>query len=103
LIRDLEFDQSVRPYDYGFEIAYGLENEMEPLDPSIGFYKATHVDLVRTNRTYPDGRYIRDKIETPISLEKCEDKYFKSFHKSDLINKNVVNSQCFKNYPEYMI
>lgn len=101
LVRDLEFDGPLNPFDFGFRIAYGLENEISPLDPTLGYYRATYIDLVKTNRTFDDGRAIRQKLETNLPLERCDGKYFKRFSEPEMINKNVVNSQCLKNYPDY--
>ena len=40
LVRDLETAGSFHPQDYGFDIAFGIG---QPLDPSFGYYKVQEI------------------------------------------------------------
>ena len=71
LIKEPQDEEPIRPQEQGFQFSFGLN---EPLDPSIGFFSATYVQMDNSKPTKP-------KIRTPLPFAPCGPKFYEAAEK----------------------
>lgn len=62
-LRDLDSEPPFRLFDQGFDIAFGLNN---PIDPTYGYVSAKLIDFYYTNDTNGNTKRIKARTEIPI-------------------------------------
>lgn len=73
LIRDLNMAGPYVPTDFGFDLAFGVG---QPIDPTIGFYTAQYVQFVYVENPAGSGILKKKKIKTTMNIDYCNNGYF---------------------------
>ena len=99
LFRDLNTLGPFIPGQKGFSLAFGVGQD---LDPRIGYYSLSEVQVNYANMPNEKGGYDRDKKKRDLSLVKCETDNFKYDNMSEVMMYGINKLMCIKD-PDFSL
>ncbi|CDW71369.1 UNKNOWN [Stylonychia lemnae] len=90
-LRHLLSEGEFKAMDYGFDIAFGINQE---LDPSIGHYQVNQVRYYYIDKYDANGNQIRIKDRIPLEVQRCGQEHFNYENQREILMYNIDDYQC---------
>ncbi len=98
-LRDLDQEAPLRPFDMGFDVAFGIG---APIDPSLAYMSARLVDFYYANNSVTNATE-RIRVRTSLKLDLCSNVGY-NFSDQKAVNTYGFNQQyCIKDKEKILL